>query len=215
MDNHLPVIFTTRLYIYHDGLLYPVRPLRQNINLHQPVEFPLGPAGPQLLEVKKIRRIVVEVLDNKHSQLLLGTVGGSVASRRGKWAVRAGAYHAHWPGHAVVGQHPALLGEAGEILGLGDAPGAAQRHEDLLHQGSAGADGEHHARGHEAQVARADAIPAAAGAGVIIRQAHKGRRVGARGGGDGVGEDQDGDGMERETCSGTERRTLEPSAEEA
>lgn len=62
MDNHFPIVLATRLDVDHNDLLYPVSPLGQNVCLKKAIELFLGPAGPQLFEVEKVWRVVIQIL---------------------------------------------------------------------------------------------------------------------------------------------------------
>lgn len=54
MGEHLIVVLSAVFHVDNKDLLYPESPLRQYVAFHEPVEFPIWPASPELLHVEKV-----------------------------------------------------------------------------------------------------------------------------------------------------------------
>lgn len=112
---------------------------------------------------------------------------------------RAGCtYRAQGAEDAIVEDEIGLLGEARQVLGLGDAPAPSQRREEVLHGAGAQAGEEDDEEGDEAQVGGAGGISAARG--LEVGQREEGCGIGARRGQADVGREEQADEVEAEFC---------------
>jgi hypothetical protein len=146
VGEHLPVVLTALFDVDDNDLVHPKRQLAEHVAFHEAAQLPIGPVGPQILQVHPARRRVVYVLSRG---LALPTDNRYL-----------GTHQTHCPEDAVVDQEPALLAKSCDILSLGDALGLGERGKEVLHGRGAQANEENDAKEYKVPIVLAEAIAA-------------------------------------------------------
>lgn len=146
VGKHLPVILAALLDVEDHDLLNPDARLRNDVELHQAVNLAGGPVGPDATEVEEVVRLEVDVLRGSQRP-------------KGSQSFSAGSTHqTQDPGHGVVDNHPTLLAEAGEGLGLANTQGLGKGRQAVFHSGGANAGEEEDEEGEEVAIVNAVAV---------------------------------------------------------